>query len=126
MLHDVTRSGPCVYLITPKDCTSAANSLQGGKVYLKVVPIAVRHGTTSLQTYTILDDGAERTSYCQLRFATWGSKAEQSPSPDQGEDGSQSHATLCYYTTYRPITDDIYQHVECLWQLNVLRFRGER
>lgn len=38
-----------------------ANTRQGGKAYLKVVPIIVRHGTKSLQTYAILDDGAERT-----------------------------------------------------------------
>nr|XP_061828893.1 uncharacterized protein LOC133614723 [Nerophis lumbriciformis] len=61
VLHDITRPGPQIFLITPKDCTSAANSMQGGKVYLKVVPIIISHGTRSLQTYAILDDGAERT-----------------------------------------------------------------
>ena len=57
----VLHPGPGVYLITPKDCTSAANSMQGGKVYLKVLPIIISHGTKSLQTYAILDDGAEHT-----------------------------------------------------------------
>ncbi|KAE8284739.1 hypothetical protein D5F01_LYC16173 [Larimichthys crocea] len=36
VLHNVARPGSCVYLITPRDCTSAATSMQGGKVYLKV------------------------------------------------------------------------------------------
>ena len=30
-------------------------------MYLKVVPIIISHGSKSLRTYTILDDGAERT-----------------------------------------------------------------
>lgn len=43
----------------------------------------------------------------------------------QGPDGSQSHAASCYFTTYGPTTDDIYQHVERLWQLDVLPFCSE-
>lgn len=44
----------------------------------------------------------------------------------QGPDGSQANATSCYFTTYRLTTDDIYQYVERLWQLDVLPFRSER
>ena len=59
VLHTITKPGPRVYLITPEDRASLANSKQGGKVYLKVVPIIISHGSKSLHTYAILDDEAE-------------------------------------------------------------------
>jgi len=49
------------YLIIPKECISLANSKQGGKVYLKVVPVIISHGSKSLHTYAILDEEAEHT-----------------------------------------------------------------
>lgn len=61
MLHDVAKSDSQVYLITPRDKATLRNSKQGGKVYLKVVPIIISYGCKSLMTYAILDDGAERT-----------------------------------------------------------------
>lgn len=66
VLHAIAKPGPRVYLITPKGHASLANSTQGGKVYLKVAPVIISHRIKVLQTYAILDDGAERTiaSFC--------------------------------------------------------------
>ncbi|KAJ3604296.1 hypothetical protein NHX12_029037 [Muraenolepis orangiensis] len=52
------RSGPRVYLITPKDRTLLSNSKQGGKMYLRwQVPVISSHESKLLHTYAILDDG---------------------------------------------------------------------
>lgn len=46
----------------------------------------------------------------------------------QGPDGLAPHqvATTCYFTCCRPAPDDLYKHVERLWQLDVLPFKSER
>lgn len=46
----------------------------------------------------------------------------------QGPDGLAPHQALtnCYFTCCRPAPDDLYKHVERLWQLDILPFRSER
>ncbi|XP_049330100.1 uncharacterized protein LOC111189521 [Astyanax mexicanus] len=47
----------------------------------------------------------------------------------QGPDGLPSHEgqpSTCYFTSLRPAPDDLYQHVERLWHLDVLPFRSEK
>ncbi|KAK0137358.1 hypothetical protein N1851_026443 [Merluccius polli] len=61
VLHRVAKPGPSLFLVTPLDRATLKRSNQGRRVYLKVVPVLVRNGKRSLHTYTILDDGAERT-----------------------------------------------------------------
>ncbi|XP_034536205.1 uncharacterized protein LOC117810467 [Notolabrus celidotus] len=235
VLHTIAKPGSRVYLITPKDRASLANSKRGGKVYLKVVPIIISNGSKSLQTYAILDDGAERTIILPAAVRHLGLKGEaeslalrtirqdvtcltgssvnfhvasltqpteryliesaftskrlalseqtypvatlqrryrhlrdiqlQSFSKAQpllllgsdcthlitarepvrfgprggpaavhtalgwvlqGPDGLGSQASSCYFTALKPVSDDLYQHVERLWQLDVLPFRSER
>lgn len=61
VLHGIAQPSPGMYLVTPveKDTLTPVN--QTGKVFLKVVPVIIRHEGRSLQTHAILDDGAERT-----------------------------------------------------------------
>ncbi|KAK0150703.1 hypothetical protein N1851_008173 [Merluccius polli] len=132
VLHTIAKPGPRVYLITPEDRASLANSKQGGKVYLKVVPIVISHGSKSLHTYAILDDGAERTII--LPAAVRHLELKGGPAAVhtalswvlQGPDGLGSHAASCYFTSLKPAPDDYYQHVKRLWQLDVLLFRSEK
>lgn len=37
-----------------------------------------------------------------------------------------STVASCYFTSFTPAPDDLYQHVEQLWQLDVLPFRSEK
>lgn len=235
VLHGAAKSDSRVYLITPRDQAALSNSKQGGKVYLKVVPIIINHGRKSLNTYAILDDGAERTIILPAAVQHLGLKgktetlmlrticqdvahlagesvsfyvaprahpkerylikdaysagqlalAEQSypmaalqeryrhlqglPLTDfrevqpllligadcthlitarepvrfgpkgsptaihtnlgwalQGPDSMVSTTASCYFTSLTPAPDDLYQHVERLWQLDTLPFRNEK
>ena len=53
--------GPSLFLVSPLNRTTLNHSHQGRQVHLKVVPVLVRNGRRSLNTYAILDDGAECT-----------------------------------------------------------------
>ncbi|KAK7881024.1 hypothetical protein WMY93_030613 [Mugilogobius chulae] len=235
VLHNVAKSNSQVYLVTPRSQATFSNSRQGGKVYLKVVPIIISHSDKSMKTYAILDDGAERTiilpdaaKYLGLKGKTETltlrtvrqdiaqlvgesvsfyvapqarprehhlikdaytanqlALAEQSypmatlqkryrhlqglPLPDfcevlpllligadcthlitakepvragpkgsptaihtslgwalQGPDRMVSTAASCYFTSLTQAPDNLYQHVERLWQLDVLPYRNEK
>lgn len=76
VLHCVDKPSPRVYLITQNNRAVLYNSKQGGKVYLKVVPVIISHGDKSLNTYAILDDEAERTMILPAAVQHLGLKGE--------------------------------------------------
>ena len=62
VLHSISSQGPTIlHATSAQDKVYLTNSNPTGRVYLKIVPVLLRNGERLLETYGILDDGAERT-----------------------------------------------------------------
>ena len=61
VLHRIAALGPTILHVTSGSKVRLATSASVGRVYLKVVPVRIASGGRTLDTYAILDDGAERS-----------------------------------------------------------------
>ena len=61
VLHRVATRGPSILHTVSQAGVQLVGSPPSGRVYLKVVPVRIINGDRVLDTYAVLDDGAERS-----------------------------------------------------------------